>query len=144
MRRYGQVRIAIGSSQYRRTAENPFSFFERMRTIRMVVAAHPGWSRRIQIRTLPDYPGNDEKWAKQLARRFDSTHTVVGSANSLVRRLSKKAGFEIDPAPLFRRMSWQGKTIRRLVRAGKKWDARVPLALKGWMKEKGAKIIRET
>ncbi len=113
-----------------------------MRMIGLVAGAHAKWRGRVKVCTLPDYPGDDEKWAKALARKFDAKKTVVGSANALVRKWGQKAGFEIDAAPLFRRNEWMGVRIRARVRAGKRWENLVPAPLKEWMKKKGVEIIR--
>lgn len=141
LRRYPRVRLVIGSSQYRRTKENPFSAGEREKMIIRVIGSHAGWRGRVNVRTMPDCPGDDGRWTRALARRFDATQAVVASANALVRRLGKKAGFALDPSPLFGRMRWEGRTIRRLARAGKRWEDRVPAALKKWMRGKGARIL---
>ncbi|MDE1798229.1 MAG: hypothetical protein KGH63_02385, partial [Candidatus Micrarchaeota archaeon] len=124
-----------------RTRDDPFSLAERRRLIGTMARAKPKWKGRVRVHALPDFPGDDEKWTRALGRKFSPLAFSVGSANAWVRRCAKKAGFEIDPAPLFRRHEWVGTQIRARVRAGKKWAHLVPLPLREWMEKKGARII---
>jgi nicotinamide-nucleotide adenylyltransferase len=143
LRRYRRITIAIGSSQEKRTGENPFSAKERMAMMARVVRAHHGWKKRISFAFLADYPSNAD-WARAVRERFAPKAFAIASANPLVRRLLRKAAYTLDPSPLFRRAEWEGRKIRTRIRRGKNASLSVPLALKGWMERKGKKIMLKT
>ncbi len=144
LRRYSRIIIAIGSSQEKRTKENPFSAVERMAMAARVVRAHNGWKKRISFAFLADYPSNED-WARAVGARFAPKSFAIASANPLVRRLLRKAAYTLDPSPLFRRAEWEGKKIRAETRNGKNASIiPVPLALKSWMEREGRRIMLKT
>jgi len=142
--KYGRVMIAIGSAQKKRSPENPFLANERKQMILAVARAHAIWAGKIKIAKLNDFEKNSD-WVKNAKGKFAPEKFAVASANLLVRRLLKKAGYEIIASPLFARARWQGKKIREEIRRGKMgWKKSMPKALHKWMEEKGCKIIRQT
>lgn len=141
LRRYPRLILAVGSAQERRTRDNPFSAVERATMVRRVAAAHPAWRGRVRLASMPDSPSNAE-WTRRVAARFPPGRHAVGSANPLVRKLLGSAGYRIDPAPLFNRLSWQGETLRARIRAGRAWKPLMPRALWAWMERVGLGIVR--
>ncbi len=142
--KYARIVIGIGSSQYRRTSENPFSAGERKSAIRKVITGYLARMRdKISYAHLADYSRNAD-WVAQVVRRFPPSSFSVASANPLVRRLLGKAGYELDPSPLFNRDSWEGAKIRKNAREGKNTKTRMPAVLGKWMEKTGKKVLLKT
>jgi nicotinamide-nucleotide adenylyltransferase len=93
------LKIGIGSAQYRNTKDNPFSAEERKAMIKAALKAEH--IKNVKIFFVPDIH-NDEKWivhVKKIVGRFDSAY----SGNLWVISIFKKAKIpckiirEIDP-----------------------------------------------
>ncbi len=141
-KKYKKIIIVIGSSQARRTAENPFSAQERKLMIKKVIATHPSLKKKISFAQLHDFTSNKE-WTKNISRRFNPEKFVVASANPLVRKLLKKAHYPLDASPLFKRAEWVGRKIRQEIRRGRMSSVEkdIPQNLRIWMKQKGFGLI---
>ncbi|VVB56523.1 Nicotinamide-nucleotide adenylyltransferase [uncultured archaeon] len=154
VKKYDRIVVGIGSSQFRRTPENPFSAGERKSAIKRVMADYPAGSRnKITFAHLVDHTRNAD-WVAQVVARFPPGEFAVASANPLVRRLLGGADYELDPSPLFNREKWEGTKIRQEVRrtgaaAGAPPSqpgrpgrgASIPRALGQWMEKRGKKVL---
>ncbi|MFH1306145.1 MAG: adenylyltransferase/cytidyltransferase family protein [Candidatus Micrarchaeota archaeon] len=140
LKKYKKIKIAIGSSQFSRTKENPFSARQRLFLLKKIISSRPKWKKRISFAFLPDNPSN-AKWTKSFSSRFSSKKFAICSANPLVNSLLKKAGYKFDTPHLVKRIYWQGKKIRDKIRKKKSYLKDIPNAIKKYMKNKGEKII---
>ena len=139
--RYARVVITIGSSQEKRTENNPFSAQERRKVIKKVVAGFPARLRaKVSFAALPDQATNSA-WVCRLYARWPPAEFAIASANPLVRRLLQKAGYALDASPLFRRREWEGAKIRTRIRRKEEASARLPPAIGAWMDQKGKQIV---
>lgn len=111
--------IAIGSSQYQRTADNPLSLEERRWCLRQVTTA--------PVVAVPDIH-DDARWVEHLLTIvYTVTPTVdqVISSNPWVERLCRAADLTVSPAPV--NIQIDATTIRQLIRAhNPSWKTYVP------------------
>lgn len=111
--------IAIGSSQYENTKDNPFSFEERKDMIEIVLKSEK--LKNYKIIPLPDYHDNVQ-WVKQMKTyvpRFDRFY----SGNSIVVDLLRK---EYDMKNIFFIEGIEGKKIREKIIKNLDWKSDVP------------------
>ena len=83
--------IAVGSSQYSRTAENPLSFEERKRCLAEVTQA--------PVVAIPDIH-DDAHWVEHLLKIVYTVKPSIDyviSGNPLVQRLCREAGLRVEP-----------------------------------------------
>ncbi|MBN3037378.1 MAG: adenylyltransferase/cytidyltransferase family protein [Candidatus Diapherotrites archaeon] len=111
--KHWDVTIIVGSSESRRTAENPLSFEERKVMIRTVTAA--------EVIGVPDV-FNAERWAQSIRSMID--FSVVVSGNAWTRACFKDCTV-IDP-PFLEPETYNSSRIRGLVRRGEPWEHLVP------------------
>jgi nicotinamide-nucleotide adenylyltransferase len=108
-----EVHIAIGSSQFEHTRENPFTAAERRR---MIEAADRALGLKVaRVDEVPDI-FDDERWVAHVEAccgKFD----VVYSNNEWTAGLFTKAGYEVRPTPMFDREHYEGAKLRESVRA---------------------------
>lgn len=117
--------IAIGSSQYSHTPNNPFTGGERVMLIKRVLTDEGLPLDRIDIVPLSDININPLWIAhlKSYVPYFDKAY----SHNALVQRLFKDAGILLDETALLERTSYSGNHIRDLIRWGNsEWKTLVP------------------
>ncbi len=117
--------IVVGSSQNRRSSENPFTADERSDMIRAALEEED--LQRYEIHSIPDI-NDDDKYAAHVMGRvppFD----VIYSGNALVQRLFKKAGKEVREIEHYRREEYEGARIRRLIAEEGDWMSLVPEAV---------------
>jgi len=123
--------IAIGSSQYSRTQENPFSGDERERMIYETLKEEGlvDW----EIVQVPDVHDN-EKWVahvQDICPSFD----VVYSGNPLTQKLFKEAGIQVREQPMYDRNIYSGTRIRKMMK-GDSWEGLVPDAVIKYLSSK--------
>jgi nicotinamide-nucleotide adenylyltransferase len=116
----GRIIIAIGSSQYKNTLENPFSAAERKQMIKQ--SLHLSLPSRIV--EIPDIRDN-ERWVSHLEKLAGKFDLVYANAE-LEKKLFQKAGYEVRSTGLFQRERCAGIGIRRMIIAGEKWKHLVP------------------
>jgi len=114
--------IAIGSSQYSGTEDNPLNGDERERMIYNVLKDEGvvDW----EIVQVMDIHDND-RWVahvKKVCPPFD----VAYSGNPLTQKLFKEAGIEVREQPMYDRHIYSGTKIRKLISSGGKWEDLVP------------------
>ena len=107
-----QVHLAIGSSQFSHTRENPFTAAERRK---MIEAADGALGLRLgKVDEVPDI-FDDDKWVAHVAEccgRFD----VVYSNNEWTAGLFTKAGYEVRGTPMFERERYEGSKLREAIK----------------------------
>lgn len=117
-RRYEAVFVGIGSSQLSHTPDNPFTCGERVELLRAGLG--PRAPRNVFLYPVPDLRRH-AAWVahvEHLVPPFD----VVITHNPLTRRLFRAAGYRVEPAPLWNRDEWSGRTVRQRIREGTSVD----------------------
>lgn len=122
-KRSSRVLVVIGSAQSSFEPKNPFSAAERKKMVQKQLA-FAGLGRKCRVLTLTDVNDN-AKWVAHVdshVPRYD----VAYSNNPLVVRLMRRAGKTVRAVPFFKKRKYEGKRIRAIMKAGKKWQDRVP------------------
>jgi len=148
LKKYKTVKIAIGSSDKKRTSSNPFSAKERLFLLKKIISQNeiiqskpiPKSEKEIKFSILPDNP-SDEKWVQNISKKFPKSKFAIFSANSRVRSLLKKAGYSLDPSPFYNRIYWEGTKIRNLIRKNKPYKNRIPKEIQTYIENEDKKII---
>ncbi len=84
-----KIIIGIGSSQYKGTKDNPYSFVERKKIIETML----GKNNQYQIMAIPDIH-NNLRWVqhvKKIVGNFD----IVFTGNKLTEKLFKEKGYQV-------------------------------------------------
>src|SRR3972149_7097978 len=124
-----EIIICIGSAQKSHEIENPFTAGER---VLMVSNALMEFDIRHYVIPIEDIQRNS-LWVshvKSMVPPFEIAYTN----NPLVIELLREEGIEVKQSPLFKRNSYSGTEIRRMMLKGEKWEQFVP--------EKVVEIIR--
>lgn len=124
-----EVIIAIGSSQYSHTKENPFTVEERIRMIEDTLIEEN--ISNYTIFPVPDIK-NHSKWVEHvtsLVPKFD----VVFTSNAFTENLFKKKGFKVKKLKLVKGIS--ATIIRHRMLKGEGWEELLPEAIVKYIKE---------
>jgi len=119
---FDEVIIGIGSSQYKNTAENPFSFEERKKMIQASLQKEK--IHNFKILAIPDIH-NPPQWVNHvlsIVADFD----IVISNNQLTQQLFKEKGYHIRETQNFERHCYSGEEIRKRIIQNKPWVELVP------------------
>jgi nicotinamide-nucleotide adenylyltransferase len=138
---HGGVRFGVGSSQYRDTAENPFSFEERARMIASAMKRE-GFENYgiVAIEDLHD----DERWVNRVLDLVPDLN-VVYSNDSLTIRIFEERGFDVRVMPLAERVRFSGTEVRKRIREKGEWKGLVPPPVRDVLVEiDGYERIRQT
>lgn len=118
-----EVVIAIGSSQYSNTKDNPFSTEERVNMIEDVLISED--IGNYTIFPVPDV-GNDSKWVEEmitLVPKFDIAYTGNEWTENCFKNYKKKK-FEIKKIKLISGIN--STTIRNKILKNENWQELVP------------------
>ncbi|MCS7146404.1 MAG: nicotinamide-nucleotide adenylyltransferase [Nitrososphaerota archaeon] len=121
---FDEAIIAIGSSQFSHTFDNPFTAGERIEMIRLALKEDGQDLARIITVTVPDI-GEHRLWVARLVAmcpRFD----VAYSNNPFVRLLLEEQGIATRGAELYNREMLNATRIRMLMAEGGDWKRYVP------------------
>ncbi|OGS62160.1 MAG: nicotinamide-nucleotide adenylyltransferase [Euryarchaeota archaeon RBG_19FT_COMBO_69_17] len=136
-----EIILGIGSAQYSHTGENPFTAGERYEMIKR--ALDDEGIHDYHIVPIPDTHVHSV-WVshiRSLVPHFD----VVVTNSDLVVRLFREHGLKVLSPPLVDRARLSGTEVRERILKGKGWEALVPPAVAGYIKEiGGVERIRET
>ncbi len=118
-----KVIIGIGSSQYSRTDENPFTFEERKR---MILAAIPKAEQgRYRIVAIPDIH-DAPNWVKHVESLIGNEYTVY-TGNTLTKDLFEEKGYNVKAVQMDIDIS--GTRIRDLLKDTQPgWNTYIPQA----------------
>ena len=125
-----EIIVCIGSSDKKRTKENPYNALERTKMIESVLSRY---RCEYEIFEIPDI-NNNELYVKHLEKIVPKFHSVY-SGNYLVKELFEIAGYPVFVPELINREAWQGVSIRQAMKDGDDWEMNVPPSV--------AKIISE-
>lgn len=114
--------FGVGSSQFRDTQKNPFSFDERARMIRSMMREE-GFED-YDIIAIKDL-NNDELWIGQVMELVPDLE-IIYSNDSLTIRLFEEKGFDVRVLPLIERQNLSGTEVRRRIRESENWEELVP------------------
>ena len=116
-----ELLICIGSSDEKRTANNPYTSLERIRMVKSVLS---NYECKYDIFEIPDINNIDlyVKHLESMVPKFD----LVYSGNDLVKMLFENAGYSVVIPDLINREAWQGASIRQAMKDGDDWEMDVP------------------
>lgn len=116
--------ICIGSSNEKRTKENPYSSAEREKMIKSVLF---NYKCNYKIFKIPDINNNElyVSHLESLVPAFDKVY----SGNELVKELFEKAKYNVIVPNLINREAWQGASIRQVMMDGGDWEMDVPASV---------------
>lgn len=135
-----EIIIVIGSAQLSHGLENPFTAGERLMMVSK--GLEENGVRRHYIIPIPDV-NNNSLWVSHV-RSHTPPFDRVYSGNTLVKRLFKEVGIEVETPPMFNREEYSGTAIRRRMLEGKKWEHLVPSGVIEVIKEvRGVERIRD-
>jgi len=121
-KRYDEIIIGIGSSQYADTKLNPFTSEERKLMIEKSLENIDVKNYRIEL--VPDIH-NYPQWVPYITS-FISDFDVVITNNSLTKRLFSEKGYEVKETSAYNRSKYSGKEIRRRMLNDEAWEDLVP------------------
>ena len=124
-KKYDEIIMGIGSSQYRNTFDNPFSEDERKKMIRRSLD-DIGISNCVII-TIPDIH-NPPKWVSHVLSIVSEFDEVI-SNNAFTKHLFEEKGFVVKTTKYFEKERYSGKEIRRRIRNNEDWKDLVPEAV---------------
>lgn len=122
LKRYDNIIIGIGSSQYKNTKENPFSFNERKEMIEKTLENND--IENYKIIDIPDIH-NPPKWVEHVLSIY-SDFDVVATNNSFTKKLFEKKGYKVIETPLFNEKKFSGKEIRKKIKKDDQWEKLIP------------------
>lgn len=119
---YDKIIIAIGSTQYQNTNQNPFSFYERKYMITKTLKNYN--ITNFEIFAVPDIH-DLSKWVDHVSKII-SDFDVVLTNNSLTTQLFKDKGYSVKKTKLYDRNNFSGKNIREKIINGDNFKNLVP------------------
>ena len=114
-----ELLVMIGSAQEAVTWENPFSAGERREMVSAGLAAASIEPRAV---VAVEDVNDDGRWVAHTIAQLPPFDCVY-SANSLVQRLFREAGYPVTAMELQNRQVWEGAAIRQALAAGEAWEA---------------------
>ncbi len=135
-----EIIIVIGSAQHSHTLENPFTAGERVTMV--TKGLEENGVHKSYIIPIPDV-NNNSLWVSHV-RGHTPPFDKVYSGNTLVKRLFKETGVDVETPPMFNRAEYSGTEIRRRMLEGEEWESLVPPGVVELIKEvKGVERIRD-
>jgi len=127
--------IAIGSSQYSHTKENPFTGGERLSMISEALADEDIPRHKYTVIPLPDV-NNNSLWVSHV-KAFCPHFDVVYTQNLLSKRLFEEANITVRGQPMFDRHKYSGTEIREQMINEEGWESHVPKGVAKVIKKVG-------
>lgn len=124
LREFDEAILAIGSSQFSHTFDNPFTAGERIEMIRLALAEDGQDLSRVVTVTVPDI-GEHRLWVARLVSMCPRFETAY-SNNPFVRLLLEEQGIPTRGAVLLNREMLNATRIRTLIAEGGDWKRFVP------------------
>ena len=122
--RQGRIIIIIGSKQYSRVPENPFSSEERTRMIRRTIQGYKIPLHSVEILTVEDQH-DAPKWTEEVCALLPS-NAIIYSNSEWIRELFRSRGFCLGEMLKFNFETFNGTAIRTKLYAGQDWQQYVP------------------
>lgn len=124
-KKYDEIIIGIGSSQYSNTIENPFTLEERKLMINKSLEEID--INNYKIIELPDIH-NYPKWVSHVVS-IVSDFDVVISNSTLTKRLFSERGYIVKETQMFNRKEYSGEEIRKRIINNENWKNALPKAV---------------
>jgi nicotinamide-nucleotide adenylyltransferase len=121
-KKYDEIIIGIGSSQYADTKINPFTSNERKLMIEKSLEKLGVKNYRMEL--IPDIH-NYPQWVPYVGSII-SDFDVVITNNSLTKRLFSEKGYIVKETVAYDRRKYSGKEIRRRMMNDEPWEDLVP------------------
>jgi nicotinamide-nucleotide adenylyltransferase len=118
-----EIIICIGSAQKSHSLENPFTAGERVMMLKKSLYEN-GITKNYYILPVPDVE-NNSVWVSYI-KSLSPPFSKVYSGNTLVKRLFKEQGIEVETPPMYNRQEFSGTEIRRRMLEGEPWEEFVP------------------
>jgi nicotinamide-nucleotide adenylyltransferase len=127
-----EVVICIGSAQRSHSMENPFTAGERVMMIKKSLYEND-IKKNYYILPVPDVD-NNSVWISHI-KSLTPPFSKVYTGNTLVKRLFKEQGIEVETPPMYNREEFSGTEIRRRMLEGESWEEFVPEAVTNVIEE---------
>jgi nicotinamide-nucleotide adenylyltransferase len=122
-KKYSEVIIGIGSSQYGHTIDNPFTNDERK--IMIEKSLKNIGVKNYKIVLIPDIH-NPPKWIDHVLSIISDFDEVITN-NNFTKQLFSKKGYITKQTPLYNIENYSGKLIRDKIKNDEAWEDLVPL-----------------
>ncbi|MCK4348318.1 MAG: nicotinamide-nucleotide adenylyltransferase [Thermoplasmatales archaeon] len=121
-KKYDEIIIGIGSSQYGHTLENPFTSEERKLMIKKSLDDVDVKNYRIiELPDIHNYP----KWVSHVVSIVPDFDVVI-SNSPLTKRLFSEKGYTLEETPLYDRKECSGEKIRKKIINDGSWKDALP------------------
>ncbi len=138
LKEYDEVLIAIGSSNERRTKENPFSYNERRSMIKAMLEKNK--IKNYRIYPSPDLY-NDKKWVDDIRKRLP-VFDIVFSGNPWTLRCFRKHKYKVKRIKLIKGIN--STKIREMMIKNQNWQKLVPKEVFDYIRKiKGVERIKK-
>jgi len=124
-KKYDEIIIGLGSSQYTNSFQNPFSSDERQEMIKRSLKQIGIKNYRIEL--IPDIH-DLARWASYVTSIIPDFDVVITNS-PLTKRLFEEKGYKIEETAIFDRMRYSGKEIRRRMAEDEPWIDLVPASV---------------
>jgi len=124
-KKYDEIIIGIGSSQYSNTLENPFTLEERkLMIINSLEEIDINNYRIIELPDIHKYP----KWVSHVVSII-SDFDIIISNSPLTKRLFSERGYIVEETQLYNRKEYTGEEIRKKIINDGYWKDTIPKAV---------------
>jgi len=130
-KKFSDIIIGVGSSQYKDTMDNPFSSDERIKMITKTLEKNK--IKNFKIVLIPDIH-NPPKWVDHVLSII-SDFNVVLTNNSFTKSLFLEKGYKVEKTPLFNKEEFSGKNIRKRIINNEPWENLIPSEVEKVIKE---------
>jgi nicotinamide-nucleotide adenylyltransferase len=121
-KKYDEIIIGLGSSQYANSFQNPFSSDERQEMIKNSLKQIGIQNYRLElIPDIHDLP----RWASYVISII-SDFDVIITNSPLTKQLFEEKGYKVEETAIFDRAKYSGKEIRRRIVKDEPWTDLVP------------------
>ncbi|MEA3457518.1 MAG: nicotinamide-nucleotide adenylyltransferase [Candidatus Thermoplasmatota archaeon] len=121
-KKYDEIIIGIGSSQYDHTLKNPFTSEERRLMIKKSLDNIDVKNYRIiELPDIHNYP----KWVSHVISIVPDFDVVI-SNSPLTKRLFSEKGYTLEETPLYDRKEYSGEKIRKRIINDESWKDALP------------------
>lgn len=121
-KKYSELIIGIGSSQYSNTFDNPFTDEER--SLMIHESLRNNGIKNYSIVCITDIH-NPPKWVDHVVSIIPDFDIVL-SNNDFTKQLFSEKGYTVKKTPIYNKDKFSGKIIRRRIRNDEPWENLVP------------------
>lgn len=122
LKRYNEIVIGIGSSQYCYTFNNPFTSDERKEMIEVTLKSRNITNFKIVL--IPDIH-NPPKWVDHVLSIYSNFNVVVTNS-TITKNLFYEKGFKVIETPIYSKDKYSGRNIRNKIAKNQDWKKSVP------------------